>query len=260
MATTPPLLRLARLLTGAGALQRVLRDDLPDLLLGSGCVGCARPGRLLCPGCAQTLAVPPRRATPDPAPPGLPEVWAAGAYEGTVREVLLAHKERGKAPLAGPLGAALTEAVRSALRSADDPARGALLVPVPSTRAAVRARGYDPLDVIARKAARKLRRAGHPVRLHRALRLNRVVADQAGLGAAERKANLSGAFEVRPSARTSVAGRPVVVVDDVLTTGATLHAVAAALREAGAIVAGAAVVAATPRRAGGRPAGRDHPV
>jgi len=252
MTTASLRRRLARLLTGTGELRRVIVDDLPDLLWGSRCVGCARPGRLLCPACARALALPPREATPESAPPGLPAVWAASTYEGTVREVLLAHKERGKAPLAAPLGAALAEAVRAVLRNTQG-SDAAVLVPVPSTRAAVRTRGYDPLDVIARRAARSLRRGGRPARLQRALRLTRTVADQAGLGAAERRANLSGAFDVRSSAVARMRGRAVVVVDDVVTTGATLHAVTVALREAGAEVVGAAVVAATPLR---RPTGR----
>ena len=75
---------------------------------------------------------------------------------------------------------------------------------------------------------------------------SRAVADQAGLDAAERAANLGGA----PAARRPLDGLPVVVVDYVMTTGATLVEAARALREAGAAVRGCAVVAATRRRRG----------
>ena len=92
------------------------------------------------------------------------------------------------------------------------------------------------------------------------LRMSRVARDQAGLGAAQRAANLAGAVRVgRPlpaylsrvvPATADVAGRWVVLVDDVVTTGATLTESTRALTDAGAVVLGAAVVAATPRRSG----------
>lgn len=78
----------------------------------------------------------------------------------------------------------------------------------------------------------------------RALEHRRRVADQAGLSASDRAANLSGAMR----ARFDLSGRRVIVLDDVITTGATLAEAARALREAGAEVSAAAVVAATARR------------
>ncbi|RSN55575.1 phosphoribosyltransferase family protein, partial [Actinomadura sp. WAC 06369] len=102
----------------------------------------------------------------------------------------------------------------------------------------------DVTGEVARVAVRRLRAEGMAVTAVDALRLRRRVADQAGLTAARRAANLRGAIEVR----APVAGRRVVLVDDVVTTGASLSEAARALRAAGAEVVGAATVAMTPRR------------
>ncbi|MFN0283625.1 MAG: phosphoribosyltransferase family protein, partial [Kineosporiaceae bacterium] len=92
--------------------------------------------------------------------------------------------------------------------------------------------------------------AASTVRVLPALRLARRVADQAGLSAAARSANVAGAFEVRRHAPPLLAGRPVVVVDDVLTTGATLREAARAVTVAGGVVVGLASVSVTPLRRG----------
>jgi predicted amidophosphoribosyltransferase len=218
----------------------VLRTAL-DLLLPVACAGCGVPGRWLCPCCAALLAGPGRPVQPTPAPAGLPPVRAVTDYDGPVRRLLVVHKERGVLRLAGPLGAAVAASVRALPAASGD--RVPVLVPVPSSPSAVRLRGHDPTARIAAAAARRL---GGGVRDVRCLRQARRVADQAGLGAVERAANLAGAMTVPP--RRVVPGTPVVVVDDVLTTGATLAEATRALQAAGCLVLGAAVVAATGRR------------
>lgn len=229
---TPPV--------GAAGLQLA---DLPlallDLVLPRTCAGCRAPGRALCGACADDLAGRPHVTRPRPCPPGLPLLTAAATYDGVVRAVLLAHKEHGRTGLARPLGAALAGAV-ALLR----PPAGSLLVPVPSARAVVRERGHDHALRLARAAAREAGVRAAPLLAHR-----RRVADQAGLDAAGRAANLTGAL----GARRSLDGLCVVLVDDVVTTGATLVEAARALAVAGATVHGAAVVAATARRAGSGP-------
>lgn len=217
---------------------------LADLLLDRGCAGCGAAEQLLCPACAGSLAGRPYAAPPEPSPPGLPAPWAVGPYTGVLREVLLAHKEHGRLALAGPLGAALARVVAAAA-----PGRPELvLVPVPSRRGAVRHRGHDAIARTARTAARVLRREGCAVQVLPVVRPARQLADQAQLSTERRRANLAGALEVPLALRPLVVGRHVVVVDDVVTTGATLAEAVRALRLAGVGAVAAAVVAATVRR------------
>ncbi|MDY0816108.1 ComF family protein [Kitasatospora purpeofusca] len=227
---------------------------LLDALLPAPCAGCGADLGHLCPECRHLLATTP----PTPAA-ALPGAHAAAPYDGPVRRLLLAHKERGALGLAGPLGDALARAVRSALGPFPGPAP-LLLVPVPSARAAVRARGHDPTLRLARAAAGALRREGLEARALPLLRHARPVADQAGLSAAERHRNLRGALTVRPpgrfrrSDRSGPAGFRPVLVDDLVTTGASLVEAARALSAAGLPPAVAATVAAAvPRHRQHRP-------
>ncbi len=228
----------------------LLRDAALDLLLGSACLGCAAPGRLLCPGCGRALpshAVP---ARPDPCPAGLVPTWAAGDYDTVLRALVLGHKERGLHALRGALAGLLAVALEPHLGAAGG--GGLVLVPVPSRAATVRGRGHDPTWTITRGAASVAARAGLPVSAARLLRLRPGVLDQAGLGTAARAANLAGSMTCpSPGLRRLAAARPrarVVVCDDVVTTGSTLREAQRALEAVGVGVAGAAVVAATRRR------------
>lgn len=219
-----------------------------DLVVGVRCAGCEAPGLLLCDACRARLRPRARRCPPDPCPSALLEPepvvpWCAATYADVVRRVLIEFKEQRRDGLAAPLAGLLYAAIRAAIR--DPPAAGWTLVPVTSRRATVRSRGYDAVLVLTRLVAARLRRHGHDVLVCRALRHRRSVADQAGLTADQRRRNLDGAL--RSTVRSWPPERRVVVVDDVITTGATLSAAVRALREEGATVDRAAVVAATPR-------------
>ncbi|MBT2386103.1 ComF family protein, partial [Streptomyces sp. ISL-11] len=113
------------------------------------------------------------------------------------------------------------------------------------------ARGHDPGRRVALAAAGALRGTGTPARVVAVLRQRRAIADQSGLGARERRANVAGALGVAGRAerreRLLTMEGPVVLVDDLMTTGASLAEAARALRGAGARVLGAAVVAAPER-------------
>ncbi|MFE9407718.1 ComF family protein [Streptomyces sp. NPDC006704] len=195
--------------------------EFSGLVLPASCGGCGRQRTALCGRCrAALLDGPVRRVRPAPEPAGLPEVYAAARYEDAVRAVLLGHKERGALGLAGVLGRALAGAVRAA---AGPCARGQLvLVPVPSSRRAVRARGHDATRRMALAAAGELRRTGTDARVAPVLRQGRAVADQAGLSAPQRLANLTGALRVAGGGARLLEGAGVVLVDDLMTTGASL--------------------------------------
>ncbi|RFU21893.1 ComF family protein [Geodermatophilus marinus] len=225
-----------------------LAAALADLLLPRVCAGCGVPGAVLCRPCASSLAVP-HLAQPRRFPAGFPPTVAAGRYAGPVRPAVNAFKEHGRAELARPLGAALALAVAAVRSGLDDPGAPVLLVPVPSSAAALRARGRDHVRELAARAATELRAAGVPASVARLLRRVGRARDSAGLTAAERRANLAGTLRLRPGALPP--GAALVVVDDVVTSGATLTAAAgvlAPLAAPGGPPVLAAVVAATPRR------------
>ncbi|MEU6220866.1 ComF family protein [Streptomyces sp. NPDC047022] len=211
-------------------------QDLTDLVLPAECGGCGRPRTMLCSKCRAALhGAAPRRVRPTPEPSGLPPVHAAAGYAGVVRAALLAHKERGALALAAPLGTALAGAVRAGLAGGGaGPGCGVpvLLVPVPSARRAVRARGHDPVRRMALAAAGELRRSGTTARVTAVLRQRRPVADQAGLNSRQRLVNLADALEVAGGGVRLLAGGRVVLVDDVMTTGASLCEAARAVRDA----------------------------
>ncbi|MBH1932726.1 ComF family protein [Streptomyces sp. AV19] len=228
--------------------------EIAGLVLPAECAGCGAGRCVLCEECREEVRGRPRRAWPEPVPDGLPPVYAAAWYADAVREVLLAHKERGALVLAEALGGALAGAVLRAgavgrARDGGDAGAPLMLVPVPSARSAVARRGHDPVRRLAAVAAGVLRRAGERVCVAAVLRQRRAVADQVGLDASERCANVAGAMAaVGGVARRWYGDAPVVLVDDLMTTGASLIEAARAIGEAGGRVVGAAVVAVPPRR------------
>jgi predicted amidophosphoribosyltransferase len=229
-----------------------LADAAVDLLLGSRCVGCDRPGRLLCPACADAIDEPARVAWPTPVPAGLVVPWTSAEYAGTARALVVGHKERAMHALRGPLARLLARSVAAALEDAGLARRPVVLVPVPSRPATVRARGHDPTWTITRRAAGLLRHAAYDARALRLLRFRARVADQSGLDAVARAANLDGSMCCPTSSLRRLVRRSpeavLVVCDDVLTTGATAREAQRALAEVGTTVVAVATAAATRRR------------
>lgn len=235
-------------------------DSLLHLVTGSACLGCDRPGRLVCDPCRLALAGPPRLLPPEPCPPGLAPPWSCVDYDGLARRAVVGLKERHLLSLVPVLGDLLASAVAAAADAASVTASAGegplLLVPVPSRPETVRARGHEPVWALTRHAARRLRRSGTPALACRLLAVRGRPADQAGLTAQERAANLSGTLWC-PTAllrRAPARGR-VVLCDDVLTTGATAAEGQRALAAVGVPLLAIATPAATRRRfhAQGRP-------
>jgi predicted amidophosphoribosyltransferase len=195
---------------------------------------------------------------------GFPPTWAASPYDVAVRAALVAFKDGDRRDLQGVLAPMLSDAVAAALvmdarlqavlASENGPV---FVVPVPSSPAAVRRRGDAPLELLTGAALAQTARSTRDLIVSPSLRLRRRVADQAGLDHRQRATNLDYAMQVRPRWRASIHGVTCLLVDDVLTTGATLVEAARALRAGGAEHVAAATVAATQKR-GVLVHGRDH--
>jgi predicted amidophosphoribosyltransferase len=222
---------------GAGAVWQATRDAI-SVLLPVACVGCGDADRVVCNRCRLALDASPRLVER----PGL-RAWAALEYAGEVANAIGAFKDGARTDAAGPLSDALGTAIEAALHGL--PSGAIEVCTVPSTPAAMRARGYAPVELL-------LGRCG--IRSSRVLGLARARSDQARLGAAARRANADGALE----ARRSLDGRRFLLVDDVLTTGSTLVEAGRAVVVAGGSVAAIAVLAETPLRHAARtPASRE---
>lgn len=218
-----------------------LIDACVDLVLSRACAGCQVLGTTLCPNCwaamAQQVGLHPMR-TPWPV--------ATGArYENLAKAAIIAHKEHGVRSLTAPLGTLLAGAIATLTRGPT------LLVTIPPHRRSVQARGADTALLIAQRAARVLSRAHQPAQVQPLLRRGLDNGKHVGRTALQRQAAIEGAFQTRPEQITRLrnfAGYRIIVVDDVITTGATTQEAVRTLEAAGVQVAGVAAVAGTPAR------------
>ena len=202
---------------------------LLDLILPQRCAGCAAPATPWCPWCARTLGAPVPVTRP-----GLPSAYALADYRGPARRAVLAYKERGRRELAAHLAHALARAL-PAIRAGP-----VVLVPAPSRPSAARTRGGQHMTTVARRCAAYVPEAMAVP----ALRLDGRAVDSVGLNARARAANLLG--RLRPDPRHQPpAGVPAVILDDVITTGATATACVAALESINVPVAAVLALTAT---------------
>jgi ComF family protein len=198
-----------------------------DLVLPPACAGCGERGAILCRTCIATFRPPgsdrDRFVAPDPAVVigGQTAVAIAGfGYAGRLRRVMHRLKYTGACRVADPLAACAAPALHRLLGISGP----ATLVPVPVSEARRRRRGYNQAALIARALARTSRSA-----VAELLERSRETRAQHRLNRAARARNLRGAFTARESVPENV-----ILVDDILTTGATLDACAEVLVAAGA--------------------------
>jgi predicted amidophosphoribosyltransferase len=225
---------------------------LADLVLPASCAGCGQTGNKLtyevCARCVSAVeALSAHPSWPTPAPAGLPPVHALGEYGGELREMIIEFKDRRRHRLARPLGALLAHVITRAV-----PGREPVLVLyVPDTPAAARERLGDHMRRLAVAAAERLNLIGRDALVGQPL-LARPKADSVALGVAGRAEAARDAFAVNRSglrlARQAATRRALVLLDDIVTTGTTLAAVAELLADEELEVSACAVLAATRRR------------
>ncbi|MBN1680608.1 MAG: ComF family protein [Anaerolineae bacterium] len=196
-----------------------------DLLFPPHCVGCERVGQLLCPHCLVSVKQAPERVID-----GLDGICVRAEYDGVIRAAIHALKYERQPRLYQPLGMLLVQAVDHTDWLLDV----VTAVPLHSNR--LHERGYNQAALLGCFVAHAYDRPFFPA----AVKRMRETPSQIHLNAQERRANVAGAFAA--DARL-VAGKTVLIVDDVLTTGATLVACAEALRRAGAVRVMGAVMA-----------------
>jgi predicted amidophosphoribosyltransferase len=203
------------------------------------CLLCGKPPRQLCESCiGQTLPTP--RAV---SRSGLVPGTAAVDYQGRAKDLVRHLKVLGSGTVAKIMAQKMAEsscgfALSGLLASSEFQASGSssrpvsiFLVPVPSRKEITRIRGFVPAELLAKKLANELRNQGLPVEFKPLVRLTRVVQDQAGLSRQARDQNLVGAMKaIAPSID---ANRQIWMVDDVITTGASLRELQRSLISAG---------------------------
>lgn len=218
--------------------------DLIDLVLGRECVGCTQPGSILCAECRHEISPRPRlRAAINlseiESDLRIPVVCSLD-YRGPTRQIIYRYKDHHIPELSSVLAAPVMASVTHIAHISDVALEKVYLVPMPSRKAARRRRGFDPVHRVSIAAARRT-----PVRgVRRLLVDTRDGTSTKKLGAFDRERQVRGAFSI--SRRGLLLDSPVIIIDDVVTTGSTATEAVSALVVGGIHVIGVATIAGTP--------------
>ncbi|WP_235900618.1 ComF family protein [Lolliginicoccus suaedae] len=216
---------------------------LMELILPRECGGCGTPGTSWCGACDMTVPWEPARWMPR-HDPGVP-VWTLARHRGPLRRALSGWKEHGRSDLAPVLAYRMAHALAA---TATGGAGRTVLLPAPSRWWATRMRGRDAIADLASQCARLLEDlGGGDAAMERALALHWRARDSVGLTARQRAANVQGRVRARGGLLSTAAQAPrgrVVLIDDVVTTGALLAESVRVLRKSGIPVREAMVLAA----------------
>jgi ComF family protein len=184
--------------------------------------------------------------TAEAAPAG---AGAAFLYAGAVADAIVTMKYGARPDLARPLGDLLWRSIEPRVESWRQSARETVVVPVPLHPSRLADRGFNQSALLAARVVRRLGSSCGTRFAPRALARTRMTPQQTSLDRAARHANVAGAFRIRgPRAAAVLRDRRVLLVDDVVTTGATLDACALALVEGGAASVDRAVFAVAAQR------------
>lgn len=206
--------------------------ELNAWLAPAPCFGCGKGRHYVCEECRLELVAHPKPVTRTGV--AVP-IMTAMPYAGVARSAITTLKQHGNRRIARSLGAALLSVAFA------DPAStlADLLVMPPSRHSAYRRRGFHPIELVAHAAG---------LSVMNPFTVDRLALDQRSLSASQRQTNLAGAFSLRSGWESTLVGKRVALVDDVVTTGATLAELTRAATEAGAEVVSAWVLTETVRR------------
>lgn len=194
-------------------------EAILNLLFPDRCAGCGHIGALICPACRAALAPYPQK--PHGLPASLDLTHIAFIFEGTLRTIVHEFKYRPLRRLAIPLGTLLAASLRSTMPPIDT------ILPIPLHAERLAQRGFNQAEALAAEVARQTKL---PLLTNRLQRI-RATEQQAHLTARERRTNMHQAFCWHGPAKPP---RRILLIDDVITTGATMGACAETLRAAGA--------------------------
>lgn len=203
------------------------------------CIGCSKIGELACSECNASLRPNPRQIYGENF-----KLFSALTYDVVTSKYILAAKEEGNRFAQDLVSQSITSAV-AALLEVTKLEGPIAIVTIPSSKESIRRRGMDFLRPISQAVCDQLNQDRKIFQTNSVLRITKRVSDQTGLSEIQRSSNLAGAFRVTARDHQAL---PIILIDDVITTGSTLREAVRALQESNLTVLGAATACASERR------------